>query len=288
MSTGKANIMSIETVSAWALMLLMPFLALLLEGLKRKVVARMQDRVGPPLIQPVYDVLKLFYKEHLSEGNFVFEVVPYLAFINALLLFLFVPFALFSFEVDFLVFGYLFLLLDTWFILGALASGSPFAFHAIVRDLILMLGYEVGLLLTLSLFMLKANVLSFAAFNAEFLFLQMPLASFGLLAAGLIVLKVTPFDVVAAEPELSAGMLTEYTGRKLALMELAEYFKKGAFYLLAGMLLFGKNYAIPAAFFFVLLYALIQAVSPRYSVFKSGKIFLVGAIILFADLFFLV
>ena len=40
-----------------------PFLAGLINGLDRRITARMQGRVGPPLLQPFYDVAKLFCKE---------------------------------------------------------------------------------------------------------------------------------------------------------------------------------------------------------------------------------
>ena len=51
-------------------------LGCLLSGLDRKVTARMQGRVGPPLLQPYYDVRKLFAKENASVntaiGTYVF------------------------------------------------------------------------------------------------------------------------------------------------------------------------------------------------------------------------
>lgn len=282
--------MALTEINALSIILLIvtPFLAILLEGFRRKFIARMQNRVGPPLIQPFYDIIKLFQKEKIKGRNAVFRAMPYFAVINALALLLFVPFSVVSFELDFIVFGYLFILLDTFFLLGALASGSPFGFHATVRELILMIGYEIAFLIVLSIFMLKAGVTSLAAFDLSFAFLQVPVASLGLLATGLVILKVTPFDVVIAEPEISAGLFTEYAGRRLALLEIAEFIKNGVFYFTLGLLLFGRIYAIPLAFFFVFLYALSQVTSPRYSIFKSGKIFLLAAFILFLDLMFLV
>ena len=46
-----------------AYFLLAPFIGGLLEGVDRKISARMQRRVGPPLLQPFYDVIKLFSKQ---------------------------------------------------------------------------------------------------------------------------------------------------------------------------------------------------------------------------------
>ena len=266
---------------------LMPFYALVIEGLRRKLIARMQNRQGPPVLQPFYDVIKLFQKQ-ASGGGLVFRAVPYLALINALALLAFVPLALIGFEADFIVFGYLFILLDTLFLIGVFASKSPFGFHASVRELLLMVGYEIGFLVALGLFLFKLDISSLALFDAELMLLQMPVASIGLLAVGLVILRVTPFDVVVAEPEIGGGLWTEYFGRHLALLELAEWIKNLAFYLVLGVLLLGRAYAIPAAILFAFVYAFSQVSSPRYSTFKSAKLCVIIAIVLFIDLVFLV
>lgn len=267
---------------------LMPFYALIIEGFRRKVIARMQNRQGPPILQPVYDLIKLFQKKTETNGNLVFRAVPYLAVLNAFALLAFVPLSFAGFGMDFLVFGYLFILLDTIFLLGVFASKSPFGFHAAVRELLLMLGYEISFLVVMALFLFKLNLSSLALFGAEFMFLQMPIASLGLLAVGLVILRVTPFDVVVAEPEISGGLWTEYFGKHLALLEIAEWVKNLAFYLVLGLLLLGRNYAIPAAFLFAFLYALSQVTSPRYSTFKTGKLLVILTVILFIDFIFLV
>ncbi|HID38108.1 MAG TPA: hypothetical protein EYP36_01160, partial [Calditrichaeota bacterium] len=105
--------------------LLIP-LALAFEGVRRKVVAYMHNRRGPPLVQPFYDIFKLLTKEGLIYNNMVFSLVPYLAFICSVVLILIVPFSIIGFDFDFLVIGYLFILQDTFYIFGAVASRSPF------------------------------------------------------------------------------------------------------------------------------------------------------------------
>lgn len=276
--------MSLSTLIVLALM---PFLAVLLEGFRRKFIGRMQNRVGPPLLQGFYDVIKLWQKKTPQGRNFLFNAMPWLALINALALLAFVPFSFIGFELDFLVFGYLFILLDSFFIFGVFASKSPFGFHAAVREFLLMLGYEISFLIVMAIFLSKAGVASLAAYDVELMFLQMPLASLGLLAVGLVVLKVTPFDVVEAKPEISGGFFTEFYGKKLALIELAELIKNLAFYLVLGILLVGRLYAIPLTFFFTFLYALSYVTSPRYSTFKTVKLLLALTVFLFMDLFLL-
>jgi formate hydrogenlyase subunit 4 len=65
-----------------AQMLLVLLLAPLLTGFVRKVKARLLRRVGPPLIQPYLDLVRLLRKEAVLADNasWLFRVVPYLIF----------------------------------------------------------------------------------------------------------------------------------------------------------------------------------------------------------------
>ncbi|MEM2669457.1 MAG: NADH-quinone oxidoreductase subunit H, partial [Candidatus Bathyarchaeia archaeon] len=63
-------------------------ISLLFEGLDRKIHARMQKRIGPPVIQPFYDLIKLFSKEKIAPATSsarVFETMPMIAAATSLL-----------------------------------------------------------------------------------------------------------------------------------------------------------------------------------------------------------
>ncbi|MEM2456833.1 MAG: NADH-quinone oxidoreductase subunit H, partial [Candidatus Bathyarchaeia archaeon] len=63
-------------------------MSLLFEGLDRKLHARMQKRIGPPLTQPFYDLIKLFSKERIVPATAsarVFEAMPMIAAAASLL-----------------------------------------------------------------------------------------------------------------------------------------------------------------------------------------------------------
>ena len=80
-------------------------IALLVDGIFRKLLARMQNRVGPPIIQPFYDIIKLFGKKKSdSKGykNILFRTIPFLYFVSTFSLFLFV-FGIVRFEFDFIM-----------------------------------------------------------------------------------------------------------------------------------------------------------------------------------------
>ena len=72
-------------------MILAPFLGGLIAGIDRKITARMQGRVGPPILQPFYDVLKLFEKEKVvvtrSQNYYVLCYVVFMVFTGALFFF---------------------------------------------------------------------------------------------------------------------------------------------------------------------------------------------------------
>ena len=280
----------IEFLLAFAFIIISIFFA----GLFRKFLARMHNRVGPPVIQPFYDILKLFSKKTTKYKNPIFHAVPYAAIITSIIIIIIISTAfvgtnsLFDFDYNFLVLGYLFILVDTFYIFGAVASRSPFAIQSSMRELLLMLGYELSFMMVLAIFFAKTGIVSLADFDVEFAFMQAPLASILLVLIGFVIVRITPFDVVNAETELSAGFFAEYYGKDLALLEIAEFVKDLAFGLMAGLLLFGKVFALPAALGFVFFYALMQATSPRYCTFRTAKIFLIIAILAFIDLFLLV
>jgi formate hydrogenlyase subunit 4 len=267
--------------------LLIP-LALLFEGVRRKLVARMHNRIGPPFLQPFYDILKLFGKEGFEQRNVVFNLVPYLALLCSFAMLLIIPFSILGFDFDFLVLGYIFILQDTFYIFGAVASRSPFGMFASVRELLLMLGYEMTFLIVLSLFFFGTGALGFQTYTAEFAFTKLPLASLFLLFTAFVILRITPYDVMVAEPEISAGFFSEYSGRGLALLEIAEFIKDLVIYVLLGFLLVGKAYALILAPFFMLFYMVMLTSSPRYSTVATVKTFLFLALLAFIDLFVLV
>ncbi|HII67390.1 MAG TPA: CO-induced hydrogenase subunit K, partial [Thermococcaceae archaeon] len=68
------------TVGLIAIYLYVSFASLLWEGIDRKLVARMQRRIGPPILQPFYDFLKLVSKESIipRDANKLFEIAPVL------------------------------------------------------------------------------------------------------------------------------------------------------------------------------------------------------------------
>ena len=122
--------------------LVAPLLGGLIAGIDRKVTARMQGRVGPPILQPFYDVGKLFEKENpVVTVTQNFYVLSYLVFMV-------VAGALFFSGGDLLLVIFAFTLSHIFLVLGAYASYSPYSHVGAERELLQIIAYEPMIILT--------------------------------------------------------------------------------------------------------------------------------------------
>lgn len=215
------------------------------KGLDRRVEARLQRRVGPPLIQPWLDTAKLLTKETLIPSTAcrpAFLLAPVFGFAGMAVCAAFIPipgvFRGLSHLGDLLVIFYLLPIPAMAIMLGGSASSSPFGAVGFSREMSMMLAYEAPLLLVLlSVAMLVGKAMTDGGWGAEFSLLkivewQQVNGSLGLnpvmipaFAAYLIFLPgtmgVAPFDIAEAETEILEGPLLEYGGPLLALFQIA-------------------------------------------------------------------
>lgn len=209
-------------------------LGLAYSWLDRKVMARLQNRVGPRWFQPLADVLKLLAKEEVVPDGvtpFFFVTFPLLALAGALTAALYVPMAglapSYSFEGDLIVTVYLLSLLTLTLGLAGANTRSRFSLLAATRAFTQLFAYEAPFLLALLGPAIIAgswqisDVLAYAAEHPWFLFLQ-PLGFIVALIGLMGKLEMPPFDAPEAETEIVAGPLTEYSGRGLAVFHLAK------------------------------------------------------------------
>jgi NADH-quinone oxidoreductase subunit H len=206
--------------------------AMLFEFLDRRIAARMQHRVGPPLFQPFADFVKMLGKEVIDPQGVdrpVFDAAPVIALAAVMTAFLYIPVVSASplaFQGD-LVFVLYLLALPTiiLFVMGWLSRNIYSAIGG-VRAVTQMFIYEVPFFLALLTPALMAGtwsiseIVSWQQDHLWFMVLQpigFVVALIGLQAK----LERTPFDIPEAETELVAGPWTELTGRRLAFMHLA-------------------------------------------------------------------
>ena len=219
---------------------------------ERRVLARMQVRIGPNragpmgLLQPVADGLKLIFKEELIPENadkLMFILAPVITVVPALIALAVVPFGpavtLFGRQVhlglaDGVNVGVLYLLAVTsvavyGITLAGWSSNNKYALMGALRSTAQMISYELALGLSFIGPILLANSLSMrdivvAQERLPFVLLQ-PLGFIIFLIATVAEVNRAPFDMPEAEQELTAGYHVEYSGMKFALMFMAEYDK---------------------------------------------------------------
>ncbi len=223
-------------------------MGVLLSGLDRILVARMQRRVGPPLLQNWYDFLKCMGKETIIPRHArrtVYLFAPVVGFGALITISLFLPVlngkAAFSGNSDLVVILYLLTLVSVCGMVGASASGSPFAGVGLSREMVAMISYELPFVLVMLSVSLKTVALNPMGAPLTFSLTEIwnyqaahgPLiCHWSLIPAALAMLFVIPcevgmhpFDVAEAETEICEGMLAEYSGKPLAVYKLTHMVK---------------------------------------------------------------
>jgi NADH-quinone oxidoreductase subunit H len=210
--------------------ILSPLLALIISifflGLSRKIMARIHWRYGPPITQPVIDIIRLFSQKSMSHGvMFKFGIIFSLA--GSIVLILFLPLGQLC-PLDgtggMLVILYLMLLAPLGIALSGGEAANPNTSIGISRKLILAMGYEVPLLLVLLAIMTHYNTISIVQIvdiqkNTGWAFISLPLVLSGIAYILIIpaILGIRPFEIVQASQEISSGPMVEYGGPFLAL-----------------------------------------------------------------------
>jgi len=206
----------------------------LYEGVLRKVRAAVHSRIGPPITQPYWDLLKLLGKEDLrSGGGVVYASLPPLVLGSLLLLATLVPMgaaAPLSFAGDMIAVLYVAAMSSVLVMLNAYASGSPYASVGSSREMMMALSVEPILAIALTVGAFKAGTLALGGMVA---FQVQNGPSISMTIAGLaffLALQAQsgklPFDIAEADQEIMGGPLVEQSGPRLALLRWAMWTKQ--------------------------------------------------------------
>lgn len=212
----------ITVVGCLLFAVLAPIVGCLLAGLDRKISAKMQGRVGPPLLQPYYDLRKLLEKDHASVNSS--EGV----YVTFALIFAVVAGGIFYTGGNLLMCVFVITLSSLLFIVAAYSSRSPYAEIGAERETLQVMSYEPMILL-----MAVAFFLATGTFNVSGVFGQeLPvittiwLVFIGFLFVLTIKLRKSPFDLSYshhAHQELVKGITTEMSGPTLAKVEVMHW-----------------------------------------------------------------
>lgn len=220
-----------------AFAVLAPIIGCLLAGVDRVLSARMQGRVGPPLLQPYYDVRKLFEKEGVTV-NGVQD-----AYVICALVFAVIAGGIFFSGGNLLMCVFVITLSSLFFIIAAYSSRSPYAELGAARETLQVMAYEPMVLLFAVAFCMATAVLPGAlgsfpvlgagSFDVATVFrLDVPVIAciwpvfLGMMFILTIKLRKSPFDLSMshhAHQEIVRGMTTEMSGSTLALVEILHW-----------------------------------------------------------------
>ena len=196
----------------------------------RKVTAQVQMRVGPPFLQPFYDVVKLFIKETCvpaggSKGLFL--AAPLIGLAAAAMASTIIWRALLwpgqAFVGDLIVVLYLLTMPAMAVVLGSFASRNPLASLGGSREMKLVLAYELPFVLAIFVPVIKTHSIRLGEILAAPAAVTAPSGIIALLVAILCMqakLTLVPFDMPEAETEITGGAYVEYSGPPLAMFKL--------------------------------------------------------------------
>ena len=259
--------MIVEICLTIGFVILGPILGGLLEGLDRVVSARMQGRQGPPLLQPFYDVYKLFAKQSILVNN-VQDLL-----VCGFLIFVVFSGILFFMGGDMLLTFFALTLAEIFMVMSSASANSPYSSMGAQRELVQTMTYEPMILLTAIGFYIAAGSFQVEAIVQSQLpaIVYLPGIFIGYVFILAIKFRKSPFDLSTshhAHQEMVRGLTTELSGNILALVEIAEWYE--TVFLLAVVGLFFINgtwwsavLAVAVCLVVYLLETLVDNVFPR-------------------------
>lgn len=283
---------------------------------ERKVVAHIQNRIGPNvtgpigLLQPIADAVKLLFKETFPPAmanKFLFIMAPMISFVTACMSIAVIPVGdlvnIGGRQIELLIselnIGILYIFAITSLgvygvVLAGWSSNSKYSLLGGLRSTAQMISYEVSLGLGIIAVLLLSQTFSVSEIVKQqsgsvfnWYFFKQPVAFFVYFISALAETNRNPFDLPEAESELVAGYHTEYSGMRFSLFFLGEYINMITVSAIATSLFFGGwngPFLPPVIWFlikviaFMFIYVWVRGTLPR---FRYDQLMRFGWLILF-------
>lgn len=265
---------------------------LLLNGIVRRIVARVHGRVGPPLWQPYLDIIKNYAKRTAINHGVMFYLGPVFRLVGGIGTYLFIPaifgsaiFSNLSFSGDLLLVVYFIFFGQLGMALGAGESGHPYSPIGVSRGLSQMTAFEVPFTLSIIAIAVQYGTLNITEIVAaqqggilNWTVFTNPLAAIAGLIAFLGMSMRSPFDIVIAPQEIPIGPPTEFHSGLLGTLQTNRAIFGAAKLVLFVNLYFGgatNLIALILKTFFLYMYTVVIGVSfPRFRTEQSVRFFL--------------
>ncbi len=263
------------------------FVGFIFMGIERKAMARIQRRVGPPIYQPIIDVLKLLGKRESISHGFIYDFGPIFALGVSITALLFIPIAnfhLFSTNADLIVVAYLLEVPMLGIMLGAMSAGNPYSSVGVQRALLTMVAMQLPYGLAIiaiaqhwGTFNLN-TIVALQSINRWSIFI--PALFLAFIVFDIVfqaMLGLEPFDIMTAPGEISMGPMVEYGGKHAAILftqHAVQLFAETAFFtvlFLGGASNLGIFFLKQLAVLFIAIF--IASIFPRFTIDQAAKFF---------------
>lgn len=201
-----------------------PFIGGLLNGIDRKITARMQGRKGPSIFQPFYDVSKLIKKDVMRINNMQY------IFVWGFLVLVIITGLMFFAGEDLLLVFFTLTTAAMFLVLEASTTNTSYSVLGAQREIMQMLSYEPMVLITaVGFYMATGSFHVSDIISADIpAVVYLPGVFVGFLYILTIKLRKSPFDISTshhAHQELVKGITTELSGKMLAVVEITHWYE---------------------------------------------------------------
>lgn len=237
--------MTIQTriIIAICYLVFAPFIIGLLDGFDRKISARMQGRKGPSVLQPFYDLKKLFEKEFLTANKSqLFMICSYVFFIM-------LSGVIFYAGFDLLLVVFSLSTAAMFLILASTSTHSPYSSQGTHRELVQIMSCEPMELLVAVGFYLATlpstfNVSEIIAGSPVSNIVYLPGFFVGFVFILTIKFRKSPFDIATshhAHQEVIKGVTSEMVGKEYGMVTLAEWYENAILLGIVGLFFLNNN-----------------------------------------------
>ena len=200
-------------------------------GTRRKIIARIQNRYGPPIYQNFIDAFKLFSKTSAVHHGAMHYMGPAFLMVSSVVSLMFIPvlrnggwFPNLNFHGDLIFLLYMMVFGSLGMALGAGQTGNPNSAIGVTRGLAQMVGYEIPWVMALVALMIQFHTTSITGLmdvqvqSGTWNVFASPFAFIAAILAALGMFRYAPFNIVGAPAELASGPASENGGKYLFTM----------------------------------------------------------------------
>lgn len=259
-------------------------------GLRRKIVARVQNRYGPPFYQNFIDAFKLYSKSTAIHHGAMHFLGPAFIMVSSVVSLMFIPvltnnqwFPNLNFQGDLIFLIYIMVFGPLGMALGAGQTGNPNSAIGVTRGLSQMVGFEIPWVMALVALMVQYKTTSITglmeaqAQAGHWMLIENPFAFIAAILASLGMFRYSPFDIVGAPTELASGPMSENGGKFLfVMMSSGSVFAFVKLTLIVDLFMGGASNLVILVIKTFLLYMIpvtYGIVSPRYRTEQSIRYF---------------